>query len=352
MKQIGLITFHRTTNFGSLLQTYALYKKIIDLGFHAEIIDYRCKYLEEKEGVINKKPQSLKKRIAHLIFGPKNKKKKLKIELFIKDNMNISKSFTKDDIEEIKDHYYKYFVGSDIVWGRDITNHDYTYFLDFVSDDKKKYAFSSSVGYYDKYYDDAIVSDLLKGFNKIAVREDSAVEWVSNLSGKSASLVCDPTMLLSADEWISLIPPEKFKKGYVLVYFNSDNNKCLNDAIEYAKHNNLKVLYICNGFPKSNFKRVWPTDLSEYLGLIYNADAIFTASYHGMLFSLYFNKRFYFYTRAHSSRMLSLAKKIGIEKQCADIEINTDEIDYELINKNVSRFRENSINILKEMLNE
>ena len=40
--KIGLITYHHTTNFGSLLQTYGLYKKVKDLGFECEIIDYEC----------------------------------------------------------------------------------------------------------------------------------------------------------------------------------------------------------------------------------------------------------------------------------------------------------------------
>ena len=42
MGKVGIITFHRTTNFGSLLQTYGLYKKIELLGKTPEIIDYRC----------------------------------------------------------------------------------------------------------------------------------------------------------------------------------------------------------------------------------------------------------------------------------------------------------------------
>ena len=49
MKRIGLLTFHDTTNFGSWLQTYALYEKVRQLGYNAEIIDYRCKGIELRE---------------------------------------------------------------------------------------------------------------------------------------------------------------------------------------------------------------------------------------------------------------------------------------------------------------
>ena len=41
MRSIGLITYHHTTNFGSLLQTYALYKTVTQMGYNCKVIDYR-----------------------------------------------------------------------------------------------------------------------------------------------------------------------------------------------------------------------------------------------------------------------------------------------------------------------
>ena len=48
-QKVGLLTYHHTTNFGSLLQTYALYKAIQDLGFDCEVIDYRNSVVEARE---------------------------------------------------------------------------------------------------------------------------------------------------------------------------------------------------------------------------------------------------------------------------------------------------------------
>ena len=47
--KIGLITFHDTNNFGSYLQTYGLYKKVEDLGYNCEVIDYQCKAIIQRE---------------------------------------------------------------------------------------------------------------------------------------------------------------------------------------------------------------------------------------------------------------------------------------------------------------
>ena len=146
--------------------------------------------------------------------------------------------------------------------------------------------------------------------------------------------------------------PVKYTEEYVLVYFDSPGSKCLKDAINYAEKKKLKVFYINYGIHAKNTKTVKPTSLEEFLGLIKYATTVFTASYHGMLFSLYYNKQFYFYTRAHSSRVISLAKILGVQERLGDLEIVNTDIDYSLVNKKIECFRNQSIEILGEMLDE
>lgn len=352
MKKIGIITFHRTTNFGSVLQTYGLYRKIELLGEKPEIIDYRCKAIEEREQLKNKLVFTPREIVKRILFFPVVKKKGEQLSAFLQEKTNFSTTVDSSNINQISKQYDKVFVGSDIVWGRDITEHDYNYFLKFVADDYKKYAYASSVGDYKQYDDDDDIGELLGKFNKIAVREDEAQKWVTDISGKDSELVCDPTMLLTADEWERETHPQKYNENYVLVYFDSPQNKCLNDAITYAKSRGLSVFYINYGLKIKGTKSVKPTTISEFLGLIKYANTIFTASYHGMLFSLYFNKNFYFYTRAHSSRVISLAKTVGVYDRLGDNSITETEIDYVVVNKKMEDFRNNSIAILGEMLRE
>ena len=47
MKPIGILTFHRASNYGAVLQAYALQKVISDMGRDAVIVDYRCRTVEE-----------------------------------------------------------------------------------------------------------------------------------------------------------------------------------------------------------------------------------------------------------------------------------------------------------------
>lgn len=353
--KIGIITFHRTTNFGSLLQTFALFKKIEQLDNSCEIIDYRCPAIEDRENL--NKPvlsKNIKNTLRNVLFLPGYKRKASEMNLFIKNNMKLSEVYYPDTIFRASSKYKKVFVGSDIVWGRDITNNDYTYFLDFIRDRSKKYAFSSSVGDYTVRGDEKKVAVLLNDFSKIAVRENDAVEWIEEIGGPKAEWVCDPTMLLTAEEWKEYINPKTFNEDYVLVYFRDPNGKCSSDAIKYAKKNHCKVYFINYDMPVQGMKNVKPKSLDEFLGLIINAKMIFTASYHGMLFSIYFNKEFLFYTRAHKSRVISLAERLGLNQNCGD-EIDVDRyksIDYISVNSHLQEFREASIKVLAEMLNE
>lgn len=352
-EKTGLLTFHRTTNFGSVLQTYGLYKKINDLGVPCEIVDYRCPAIERRENLdkslFSATPKEL---IRNLLFMPGYKKKAEMLLGFAKSNMILSQPYTPDNITLANDEFDRFIVGSDIVWGRDITDSDYVFFLDFVKGDKGRYAFSSSVGDYTRRGDEGYISKLLQKFSKIAVREKDAIEWLNSLGISDGMWVCDPTMLLSSNEWVSNIHPTKYDDDYVLVYFKDDKGKDLRDAIEYAKANHLKVKMINYDRPYSGVQNVKPYSLDEFLGLIINARMVFTASYHGMLFSIYFHKEFLFYTRAHKSRVLSLAKRLGIEDHCGD-DIRVDkykEVDYQLVEMKVDNFRASSIEILKTML--
>lgn len=353
MDRIGILTFHRTTNFGSLLQTYALYQKVVDLGCDCRVIDYRCPAIEERENLkLKLLPLNIKLIIRQLLFWPLYKKKAAVLDDFARAHLTLTKAYTPASIRCINDEIDRFIVGSDIVWGRDITKNDYAYFLDFVADDKPKYAFASSVGDYGIRGDETKIGKLLNRFNRIAVREQDAIEWLYNLGIDSADWVCDPTMLLTRDEWVNNIVPKKYHKKYVLVYFLDDKRKNLSDALDYAKLHSCDVYLINYDRPLQHVHNISPKTIEEFLGLIMHAEMIFTASYHGMLFSLYFMKEMLFYTRAHKSRVLSLARRLGIEDYCGDNNSIQEyqSINYEIVNMRIEIFRKESINVLAKML--
>lgn len=348
--KIGLLTFHDTNNFGSYLQTIGLYKKIVDLGCNCEIIDYQCESLIKREV-----PQpykfsiSPKAIIKDILWGRYLRKKYNNLKTFLKNNAQISVLYYKDSIANSKNLYDAFVVGSDIVWGMDIIEGDTTYFLDFVSD-KKKTAFSSSVGNPWKNEEKSLLKPLLSDFNYIAVRENESADWVEELTGKRPNVVCDPTMLLTTSEWLEYTSGKYEKDKYVLAYFPTA--KSLEDAKRYAKMHHLKCWVINHGLPIKGVTSVKPDCLQDFLALFKNAQFVFTASYHGMLFSVYFNRQFAYYNRAHKSRMNTLASKLSVlDREGTEYDVlKMPEINYLNVNKAVENYRNYSIDCLKQLL--
>lgn len=348
--KIGLLTFHDTNNFGSYLQTIGLYKKIVDLGCNCEIIDYQCESLIKREV-----PQpykfsiSPKAIIKDILWGRYLRKKYNNLKTFLKNNAQISVPYYKDSIANSKNLYDAFVVGSDIVWGMDIIEGDTTYFLDFVND-KKKTAFSSSVGNPWKNEEKSLLKPLLSDFNYIAVRENESADWVEELTGKRPNVVCDPTMLLTTSEWLEYTSGKYEKDKYVLAYFPTA--KSLEDAKRYAKMHHLKCWVINHGLPIKGVTSVKPDCLQDFLALFKNAQFVFTASYHGMLFSVYFNRQFAYYNRAHKSRMNTLASKLSVlDREGTEYDVlKMPEINYLNVNKAVEDYRNYSIDCLKQLL--
>lgn len=349
--KIGILTFQATNNFGAYLHTIALYKKVSELGYDCEIIDYKSPELIRRESKDFKPDLSLKKIISYLLFGRDLKSKYRVLQNELRTYCILSPEYTPETIKIANDRYDSFLLGSDVVWSLRISDYDYNYFFKFVENGKKINAFSSSVGETDKYIDDKNLPSLLRRFSKIAVREEDAIGWVKDISGMDASYVCDPTMLYSGEEWERIIIPQKYSDNYILIYFSDPQGKLERDALQYAKKHHFDVYFIDYGRPRKDMKVVRPKSLSEFLGLIKYSQALFTASYHGMLFGLYFHNELFYYNRSLKARMSSLAERFGIEDHNGDYYSDSVKpIDYNTVDVKINEFRDQSLSILKSML--
>ena len=93
--------------------------------------------------------------------------------------------------------------------------------------------------------------------------------------------------------------------------------------------------------------------MKEWITLFAKADTIFSASYHGLLFSLYFKKNVFFYNRGEKSRMISLSKSLKIENREGNAEnIEKDSpIDYATVWEKLEQKRTESWKVLESMFN-
>lgn len=356
MIKIGIITIVKTNNYGAELQALALQKKLCLMGFKAEIIDYlfyKNKGHKREKCSMPFYPYPIKKKIKEYILPlyetiksipywrtQKNREKSF-IE-FHKKNTIFSPQCYHSYSELYKNPpiYDVYCVGSDQVWNPGCFTNLNPYFLSFAPEGKRRISYASSFGVKElpasakKQY-----SRLLQGLDSISVREDAGVEIVKVVSGRNATKVVDPTLLLTKTEWKTIAKYDKEPNGkYILLYVLKDSEYIKQTALTLRDKTGLQIVRICKGA----FKQDKPSDdiidiidaaPDDFLGLIEKAEIVLTNSFHGTVFSILFERDFYTILKRNvenNSRQTSLLNALHIDRiRYEDTEfVSGPDIDY------------------------
>lgn len=345
--KIGILTFHRTTNYGAVLQSFALQKYLNDIGHNTEIIDYCSEVIikrYEKSSVLKfLNPRNLRRLILYNNFYRDNRKN---FEKFIQTYIRLSADrYREDTISKCADKYDLYIVGSDQIWNRKVSGGDLTYFLDFVQDDNKKISYAASFGI-DCPSDEFIqwCGQELGKFRDVSVREKSGIGVYKSITGKDCVNVLDPTFLLARSMWESIaddsvVQKSELSKKYVLVYCMRESRALFAYAQKVADEMNGEVLYINDRFLKARHVRnLFYVTPQEWLGLFKHAAYIVTNSFHGTAFSIIFQKNFGIellpFTSGVNLRITDLLEALSLqgriwESQGAEVETDIDytEVD-------------------------
>lgn len=374
-KSVGIITMHKVWNFGSALQAYATQYAIDSLGYSAELIDYKYPNLEHsafQNRIVQTCNLNIQQSLRLLLSKIKSKictKDNNLFEKFYFDNFRCSKSqyFSRLDLHINPPHYDIYLSGSDQVWNPNYIGFDTTFMLDFVPEQSKKVSFASSFSVseipscFKKLY-----KPCLDSYSYISVRESSGKRIIKELTGKEAQVVCDPTLLLDASQWLSLVDRSyvKVSEPYLLVYIMGYAYNPYPDIYNYIERVNnelqLPIIYV-NAHPGKlgdKFKeiKVGPLGPNEFLYLVSHASFVITDSFHGTAFSLNFERRFISCVKSltnSDSRMLDLLHIVG-EDQRAVVFNQHDQISFEPLSsltvERLKDYRVSSIQYLKQIL--
>lgn len=299
--KVGILTFHMSFNHGAMLQAYALSKKLNLMGCDAEIIDFRLPHIDryhhkdffndlvKKYGFIGVL-KFLKRKLNHYYDSPSWNR----FYSFMINDLPLSSQVVEDELVHLD--YDCYITGSDQVWNENLTGGiQRCYFLDFVSQNSKRIAYAASSGSSDFHNADITqVKQWLNRLDRIGIRENGLCKYINDKLGIVAEQVVDPTLLLPKEEWIKLVHNVHYS-DYVLIYTFEEKPYIYDNALLYAKRNNLKVISLAYEHKDLPDTIIQVTDAGpkEFLSYIYNAKAVFTSSFHGSVFSLIFEKQFY-----------------------------------------------------------
>lgn len=347
-KKTGILTFHNSQNYGAVLQTYALNKKLKD----SEIINYYSKPVYDFY-----KPLNIKKygnvnfmNFLKTIYSfKKSIFKKYVFDYFRNNNLECSELIDDKEYMIINCNKYKKIItGSDQVWNSNITkNDDYIYFLNFETK-AKKYSYAASIG--SSNITNAEKDNLknnIKDYEIITVREDSAKETLDSL-GINSEVIIDPTLLLTQSEWDEITIDSKFDQDYIFVYCLEDTEKFKNIVNSASKKYKLPIVHLGN-------KNVYENELANFpygspnlfITLLKNSKYVITNSFHGTALSIIYNK--IFISIPHSTRgtrQSNLLNKLGLSERLTN---DIDILKKEYKNSKLAKYREEGLKFIEEL---
>ncbi len=376
--RIAILTLAFNTNYGGIIQNYALQKCLRNQGYDVRTIRIAGKDvgLSLRDKIIKYPYRFLKKILGRkdgVILVEKKKKQDYIISCkylsdFINQYILQTKALhTKEELQnEFKSGYDVVIVGSDQVWRPKYLYPSLeTFFLDFVDDDIKRIAYAISFGTDEvEYNEEQIIRcrDLYKRFDAVSVREFGALNLLNNIyrwkCKQKPVWVLDPTMLLLKKDYENLIQKSNcnIDNGELFCYIldkSQEKKDIVNTLSSKLNYKPYKVERKSDDFWDDAENKIYPS-LEQWLKGFQQAKYVFTDSFHGCVFSIIFNKPFIAYgnnTRG-MSRFNSLFKMVGLENRLIhNISDITDEllnsvIKWDDINNVISKMRDISTGFL------
>ena len=350
--KIGILTYHRAHNYGAVLQALATRVFLKKNGFESSYIDYYPDYhksvylqfsLREiyNLGFIN----GLRYIKAHILYRKECKQRYDNFESFIR---RFIEPYCKDTDEVFDIVIY----GSDQIWRRQRWGIGYNpiYFGDESINARRKITYAASMGILPLRNDEDRIKPLFENFNAISVREKSLQDYLISIGYRDIKLCVDPTLLLDAQDWNLYRNTDNQESDYVLLYnlqpsaFDIEQSK--NFANRYGY--NLKILH--GRFEKWSNEYDSVAGPGEFLSLVSNAKCILSSSFHGVVFSIIFNRPFYASLSTNADRVKNLLEILGLEDNYIDgntvSKLHIPYIDYIKVNNKLKQLRKESCSYL------
>lgn len=364
--KIGVLTLSLHTNYGGILQAYALQKVLQDMGHDVVLLDSypQCPTLN---------PFPLQqlfylKRLLIKVVAPHKA-----IPLFYEKEA-MARYWKKEHIRQFYRQHVRHvpfgadvtlepndfdalIVGSDQVWRPMYSPNILDAYLSFAQEwpHVKRIAYAASFGTAAWEYSEEQTSEccrLAQMFDAVSVREESAVTLCKEHLGVNASWVLDPTLLVDTRHYMEHIAkadaeyPSPMCFGYILDA--SDEKEAIFNHIATTQ-----------GLQMSSFQNVDDSDngaapsVESWLKAFHDAEFVFTDSFHGCVFSIIFNKPFVVYGNVNRgmARFQSLLSMFGLENRLVSTpneaaNVVCQLIDWDTVNNRLSELRIQSLEFL------
>lgn len=350
--RVAILTLPFHSNYGGILQAYALQTVLKRLGHEVVIVDadhfYHRPWWRQQIALVAYlfRKYLLWQETVYVDLWKADHRKRLKekrMRQFISAHMNILKvndlrmDFPRD-IDAV-------VVGSDQVWRNRYFSWSYNcgienaYLAFLETKPIKRIAYAASFGTGEWEYTEEETqrcAELLKRFDAVSVREFSGVKLCREKMGYSDVVrMPDPTLLLSSEDYRQLFARRKNKQKtapYILYYVLDETSETRTVAEKIASEHGLVIKSI-TGDKETILPRKGNLPVEDWLRGIDEAKYVFTDSFHACVFSIVFRKPFIVVGNQErgTSRFQSLLSTFGLEKNMlTSLKINDLRADYSL----------------------
>ena len=353
--KIGIVTYHRTMNYGAVMQSLAMRFVLQKMGHEVYYVDYWPDYHRDKYKLFPVRKfvkLSLKNKvnfIKSLVLNHKSQKRRIyNFEKFFKTQIYPYCCSVDESFDVV-------IYGSDQIWRKqkELCAYNPFYFGDNKLKTNHNVAYAASMGILPNNDEDkAIVKALVAHLEKISVREEDLRQLLLSLGFANVSLTLDPTLLLSAEEWDKYLPTENYiGEKYALLYIMGVNAFDINEVKKFTESQGLKLIVIRGyAMTKETKSNLTSADPYKFIHLIKNAEYVFSASFHGLAFSIIYGKQFFASFVGNTGRAESLLNLIGIPERLLPsnsmIPENMPPVNYSDVCKKLVPLREESLKFL------
>ena len=372
--KIGILTLPQETNYGGILQAFALQYKLKSLGHEAIVIDRHKRHQYSSLGT---HLMGYTKRLIEFFFLRKNVSIKWnpfqsevdfkislsEVRVFIDRNMKMTRYIYSDQLKEIDNEYLfdAYIVGSDQVW---LDYYCPNSFLDFVEREgvlKITYAASCSLpkSFFQNKSKTRACALLAKKFNGISVREKKLVDKCEKYLGITPLWLIDPTMLLNKEDYLNIAMIKEKEMSSIFTYILDENKNKSLIVEDVKKRFRLPTV-------KGNSKKVVkgvlvPESVEKWLYHLNSSSFVVTDSFHGTVFSIIFNKPFVSIVNKYrgEDRFVSLLEMFGLsdrliyDHECYKLKDLVEKpIDFDKVNAILNKEKEKAVAFLENCLKQ
>lgn len=355
--RIGILTFWGVPNYGAFAQAYALNKLLRRIYANADVKhlaylhpSHQNLYFRRKKPIITSyksviSPYYYKNLLLYHI------KPRIEYPSFVNDWNSIEHVNLKNE-NELENYYCDVIItGSDAIWEYSVAEFgDDAHLIGNHLNCKKLISYAASFG--DMNLEDdfkPFVKEGLEKYSAISVRDESSKNIVNRMLQKEkAVFVLDPTLVwnFKADEEI----PESPYSKYILVYGNSFPDKLIKRVKSFAKKERLAIVG-AGIAPKWCDIRLTDIGPMAWIGLFKKADFVVTCTFHGLMFSINYEKKVIFnqvdYVKNRSTALLEKLGLYYLYKNGADFDsILNYNWDYKQINSKLEKLRSESLKFI------